>query len=77
MITDLAGNALNICDTVVSISRYTDPYTEHSEGTIVALRKFYDKNGDVRSRVCIDFGVYDTDEHWFEANRVVKVNGNR
>ena len=77
MITDLAGNTLDICDTVIAISRHLDKYEAHDRGTIVGLRQFYDNDGLVRSRVCVDLGVYDTDKHWFEANRVVKVNGNR
>lgn len=76
MITDLAGNALNICDTVIALSRHLDKYEAHERGTIVALRKFYDDNGNVRSRVCVDFGVYDEDNHWYEASNVVKVNVN-
>lgn len=77
MITDLAGNTLDICDTVIALSRHLDKYEAHDRGTIVGLRQFYDNDGRVRSRVCVDFGVYDEDNHWYEANRVVKVNDYR
>lgn len=78
MITDIAGNVLNLYDKAISISRYKDKYYVNYTGVITGMRESIKDDGDIAKRVCIDFGYQSTEQnrHWFSADNVVKVCAN-